>query len=142
MSINRVTLTGRLTRDCEVRRTNSGFTIVSLGLAVNERRKNSQTGQWEDYANYFDCTCLGERYEKLSQYLTKGTQLAIDGKLRWSQWDGKGGQKRSKVEVIVDDVELLGSREDRQQGGSKPQAVKAEVIEPPSSVYDDDIPFN
>lgn len=129
-----------MTRDAEVRRTNSGFIIVSFGIAVNERRKNSQTGQWEDYVNFFDCTCFGERYEKLSQFLDKGTQVAIDGKLRWSQWE-RDGQKRSKVEIIVDDIELLGSREDRQQGGSKPQAVKADVIEPSGSVYDDDCPF-
>ena len=141
MSINRYVCTARLTRDAEVRRTGSGFIIVSLGIAVNDRRKNSQTGEWEDQANFLDATAFGERYEKLSQFLTKGTQVAIEGKLRWSQWDAKDGTKRNKVEIVVDDIELLGSREDKgkpQQG--EPQQVQAEIIEP-GSVYDDDCPF-
>lgn len=114
MSINRVNLSGRLTRDAELRATQSGSSILSFGLAVNDRRKNPQTGQWEDYANYCDCIVFGNRAQGLAPYLTKGTKLALEGKLRWSSWE-RDGVKRSKLEVIVDEVELLS--QSQQQGG-------------------------
>ena len=115
MSINRVIISGNLTRDPELRRTQSGMAIMSFGVAVNDRRRNQQTGEWEDYANFVDCTMFGNRAESLSNYLSKGTKVAIEGKLRWSQWE-REGQKRSKLEVIVDELEFMSSR-DRQQGG-------------------------
>ena len=114
MSINRVILTGNLTRDPEIRRTQTGMAIMSLGVAVNDRRKNSQTGEWEDYANFIDCTMFGTRAESVSNYLHKGSKVGIDGKLRYSTWE-RDGQKRSKLEVIVDDLELLTPR--NSQGG-------------------------
>ena len=87
MSINRVIISGNLTRDPELRRTQSGMAIMSFGVAVNDRRRNQQTGEWEDYANFVDCTMFGNRAESLSNYLSKGTKVAIEGKLRWSQWE-------------------------------------------------------
>ena len=105
MSINRVVITGNLTRDPELRRTQSGMAILGMGVAVNDRRKNPQTGEWEDYANFIDCTMFGSRAESVSAYLSKGMKVAIDGKLRWSQWD-KNGEKRSKIEVIVDEIDF------------------------------------
>ena len=115
MSINRVVLTGNLTRDPELRRTQSGMAIMSFGLAVNDRRKNSQTGEWEDYANFIDCTMFGNRGEALSNILTKGMKVAIEGKLRWSQWE-RDGQKRSKIEVIVDEIDFMSQRQGGQGG--------------------------
>ena len=115
MSINRVIISGNLTRDPELRRTQTGMAIMSFGVAVNDRRRNPQTGEWEDYANFVDCTMFGNRAESLSNFLSKGTKVAIEGKLRWSQWE-REGQKRSKLEVIVDELEFMSSR-DRQQGG-------------------------
>lgn len=109
MSINKVTISGNLTRDIEVRSTASGLAIGGFGIAVNDRRKNQQTGEWEDHPNFVDCTLFGSRVEKLQPYLVKGSKVALTGKLSWSQWE-KDGQKRSKIEVIVDDVELM-SRE-------------------------------
>ena len=109
MSINRVLISGNLTRDPELRRTQSGMAILGFGVAVNDRRRNPQTGEWEDYANYIDCTIFGNRGEALSSILTKGMKVAIEGKLRWSQWE-RDGQKRSKIEVIVDEVEFMSSR--------------------------------
>ena len=109
MSINHVTLSGNLTRDSELRTTQGGTNILSFGIAVNDRRKNQQTGEWEDVPNYFDCTLFGARAEKLSQYLTKGTKVAVSGRLHYSSWE-KDGQKRSKVDVIVDDLEFLSAR--------------------------------
>ena len=118
MSINRVVLTGNLTRDPELRRTQSGMAIMSFGIAVNDRRRNSQTGEWEDFANFVDCTMFGTRAESVSNYLSKGSKVGLEGKLRYSTWE-RDGQKRSKLEVIVDDLEFLSPRNN--QGGSNYQ---------------------
>ena len=71
-NINRVIISGRLTRDPDVRTTAGGTTVMGLGVAVNDRRRNQQTGQWEDYTNFIDCTMFGSRAEALSRILTKG----------------------------------------------------------------------
>lgn len=121
MSINRVNISGNLTRDPELRATQGGTSILSFGVAVNDRRRNPQTGEWEDYPNYIDCVVFGNRAEPLSRFLSKGMKVAVEGKLRWSQWE-RDGQKRSKIEVIVDEVEFLSSRQGQQgQGGYQPQ---------------------
>ena len=106
MSINRVIISGNLTRDPELRSTQSGMDVMSFGVAVNDRRRNPQTNEWEDYPNFVDCTMFGNRARSLHQYLSKGTKVAIEGKLRWSQWE-RDGQKRSKLEVIVDELEFM-----------------------------------
>ena len=116
MSINRVVISGNLTRDSELRSTASGMAVLGFGVAVNDRRKNPQTGEWEDYPNFIDCTMFGARANSLHSHLTKGTKVTIEGKLRWSQWE-RDGQKRSKIEVIVDDLEFMSSR----NGGSASQ---------------------
>ena len=152
MSINRVTISGNLTRDPELRQTAGGMAILGFGVAVNDRRKNQQTGEWEDYPNFIDCTMFGARAQSVSRFLSKGSKVAIEGKLRWSQWE-RDGQKRSKVEVIVDEIEFMTSRNDapsqataqpvRQQApyqpqmGGMPQAVGPVT----GTIYDDDIPF-
>ena len=87
---------------------------MSFGVAVNDRRRNPQTNEWEDYPNFVDCTMFGNRARSLHQYLSKGTKVAIEGKLRWSQWE-RDGQKRSKLEVIVDELEFM--YEPQQAGG-------------------------
>lgn len=109
MSINTVTLSGNLTRDMELRSTASGAYVGSFSLAVNERVKNQQTGEWEDRPNFFDCTLFGKRAESLERYLTKGSKVCVSGRLRWSQWE-KDGSKRSKVDIIVDEIELAGGK--------------------------------
>ena len=128
MSINRVCISGNLTRDAEVRMTQSGMAIMSLSVAVNDRRKNAN-GEWEDHANFVDCTMFGSRAEKLANYLVKGTKVCIEGRLRYSSWE-RDGQKRSKLEVLVDEIEFM-SREQKQ--------AKAEFVE--ATVYDSEIPF-
>ena len=142
MSINRVIISGNLTRDPELRSTQSGMDVMSFGVAVNDRRRNPQTNEWEDYPNFVDCTMFGNRARSLHQYLSKGTKVAIEGKLRWSQWE-RDGQKRSKLEVIVDELEFM----IRSDGGSAPSAAPSPapsrpVIDASASVYDDDIPFD
>ena len=116
MSINRVIISGNLTRDPELRSTAGGMPVLGFGVAVNDRRKNQQTGEWEDYPNFIDCTMFGARAEALSRYLNKGTKVSIEGKLRWSQWE-REGQKRSKIEVIVDELEFMSSRGDSSSYG-------------------------
>lgn len=109
MSINRYIATGNLTREPELRRTANGMAVMNIGIAVNDRRKNPQSGEWEDYPNFLTCVMFGTRAESVSGYLHKGNKVAIDGKLRFSQWE-KDGQKRSKIEVMIDDLELLTPR--------------------------------
>lgn len=143
MSINKVIISGNLTRDPELRATAGGMQVMSMGVAVNDRRKNQQTGEWEDYPNFVDCTMFGTRAESLARFLSKGTKVAIEGKLRWSQWE-RDGQKRSKLEVVVDDLEFMSSRQQgapvqqpQQQYAPQPMAQPAQ----PASVYDEQIPF-
>ena len=151
MSINRVVISGNLTRDPEVRTTQSGMPVMSIGVAVNDRRRNSQTGEWEDHANYIDCTMFGNRAQNVSQYLSKGSKVTLEGKLRWSQWE-RDGQKRSKIEVIIDDIDFGGRGGGQSQNGNQMQgnsygdasaysAPQTPVVDPTSSVYDEDIPF-
>lgn len=130
MSINKVFISGHVTREPELRRTSGGMAILSFSVAVNDRRKSQETGEWEDYANFVDCTMFGNRAESVSNYITKGSKVAIEGKLRWSQWE-RDGQKRSKLEVIVDELEFMS------KGESKPKPKPQEQ----GSLYDDDCPF-
>lgn len=94
MSINRVNISGNLTRDPELRVTASGTQVLSFGVAVNDRRRNPQTGEWEDYPNFVDCTMFGTRAEAVRRYLSKGSKVAIEGKLRYSSWE-KDGERPS-----------------------------------------------
>jgi len=122
MPVNKTFLVGNLTRDPEVRASQSGSSILSFGLAVNDRRRDPHTGEWVDYPNFFDCTVFGNRAEALGRILTKGMKVAVEGKLHWSQWE-RDGQKRSKVEVYVDEVELMTQRQQGpQQSAYAPQA--------------------
>lgn len=107
--INRALLVGNITADPQLRATPSGSSILSFGIAVNDRRRNPQSGEWDDYPNYFDCNIFGNRATALANILHKGMKVAIEGKLRWSQWE-RDGQKRSKVEIIVDEIEFLSAR--------------------------------
>lgn len=117
--INKVMLVGRLTRDAELMYTNSGYALCKFSLAVNRRRK--QGDQWVDEANYFDLNLWGRRGEALNSYLTKGTQVAVEGQLRQERWE-QDGMKRSKVTIEAVNIQLLGSRSDSSgsyQGGGQ-----------------------
>ena len=128
MSINRVAISGNLTRDAELRQTQSGTQTLSLGVAVNDRRRNPQTGEWEDVPNFIDCVIFGNRAGALAGYLAKGARVAVEGRLRWHQWqDQQTGQRRSKVEVVVEEVEFLSARQQAPQAYAQqaPQATYA-----------------
>ena len=143
MSINRVVVSGNLTREPELRQAGS-TTVLQFGIAVNERRRNSQTDQWEDHPNFFDVLVWGARGEGLSRVLTKGMKVAIEGKLRWSSWTAQDGGKRSKVEIVADNVDFMsqGNRE-----GGAPRAADSDNYSPPATtapsveVLTEDIPF-
>lgn len=138
MSINRVNISGNLTRDPELRATQGGITILRFGVAVNDRRKNNQTGEWEDKPNYVDCKMFGRRAESLGRYLHKGMKVAIDGKLDFSQWqDRQTGQNRSRLEVIVDEIEFMSSREGQ---GSYRQASNQDRQPSPRPSYQNQMP--
>jgi single-strand DNA-binding protein len=139
MSINRVVITGNLTRDPELRSTGSGMAVLKMGVAVNDRRKNPQSGEWEDVPNFIDVVVFGARGESLSRFLSKGSKVAIEGKLRWSSWEDKdSGAKRSKIEVIADDLEFMSSRGEGGGGGYNAPTETPSSSEP---VLEDDIPF-
>ena len=121
MSINKAIISGNLTRDAELRTTASGNPVCSFGVAVNDRRRN-QNGEWEDYANFVDCHLFGRRAEAVAQYLTKGTKVAIEGRLHYSSWeDRNGGGRRSKLEVYVDELEFMSGRSNAQNGAGGQQ---------------------
>ncbi len=144
-NINRVVLVGNLTKDPELRHTQSGTAVCKLRLAVNTRRKDD-TGQWVDKPNYFDVTVWGNQAESCAQYLSKGRPVGVDGRLEWREWDATDGSgKRQAVEVIAESVQFLGSRGDAAAGGDAPQFVPAgaagESADFAGSAADDDIPF-
>jgi single-strand DNA-binding protein len=156
-NINRVVLTGNLTRDPELRSTNSGLSVCSLRIASNTRRKGA-SGDWEDKANYFDVTVFGAQGENCQRYLSKGRPVAIDGRLEWREWEAKDGSgKRQSVEIIADSVQFLGGRDDSGggNGGSASFTPSSDVptdtsdfqpagvsVTPGAAVTDDaDIPF-
>lgn len=118
--MNRVCLTGRLGRDPDVRATASGNTVLGFSLAVSERRKNHQTGEWEDYTNWVNCTVFGNRAEPLSHILVKGMLVCVEGRLRWSQWE-RDGQKRSALDVVVTEL-VIPSLPKAKDGGAEQQA--------------------
>lgn len=130
MSINQVSITGNLTRDPDLRSTASGTAVLSFGIAVNDRRQNQQTGEWEDVPNFFECVTFGNRAMALGDIITKGMKVAIAGKLHYSSWE-KDGQKHSKVDIIANEIELMQNR--------KPQQEEPQQEEP--AYYDVDLPF-
>jgi single-strand DNA-binding protein len=150
-NINRVILTGNLTRDPELRSLPSGMSVCSLRIACNTRRKNNTTGDWEDKPNYFDVTVWGAQGENCARFLAKGRPVAIDGRLEWREWEDQNNNKRQSVEIIADAVQFLGGRDDAPSGGGgfTPRSdvpVDDRDFQPAaatssSSASDDDIPF-
>jgi single-strand DNA-binding protein len=138
--INQVILIGRLTRDVELKYTNTGFAIANLSLAVNRRVKRDDT--WQDEGNFFNCVLIGKRAEALAQYLVKGKQIGIQGELRQNRWE-QDGQPRSRVEIFINDIQLLGGRSSNQNvrstAGQQDQHSSPEI--PTADDFDDDIPF-
>ena len=141
--INRVTLVGRLTRDPELRHIPSGTAVLELGLAVNGRQQDD-AGNWVDKPNFFDVKVYGRQAETLAQHLQKGRRIGVDGRLDWRSWEAQDGTKRSKVDVVAQNVQFLDSRGDGEGGGGAyipADAAPAPAGDFPASPTDDDIPF-
>ena len=140
-NINRVIITGNLTRDPEIRSTPSGQSVCSLRVACNGRRRNPQTQDWEDAPNYFDVTVWGAQGENCHRYLSKGRPIAVDGRLQWREWSDKEGNKRQSVDIIADSVQFLGGRADGESGAQFVPAGAAQEADFTPAATDDDIPF-
>ena len=139
--INHVVLVGRLTRDAELKYTNTGTAIGKFSIAVNRRKRSGD--QWTDEVSYFDIVLWGKTAEALNQYLQKGKQIAVSGELRQNRWE-QDGQNRSKVEIIANNVQLLGGsggRNDGQANRPAPQDSASSDTGSYSDDFEDDIPF-
>lgn len=136
--VNHVTIIGRLTRDAELKYTAGGQAVCKFSIAVNRRKKSGD--QWIEEANFFDVVLWGKSGEAVNQYLVKGKQIAVEGELRQDRWE-QDGQNRSKVEIMANNVQLLGGGQDRQQP-SAPQPLRpAPTPTDGDSMYEDDIPW-
>lgn len=140
VSINKCFLSGNLTREPELRAMSGGTQVLSFGLAVNDRRRNA-SGEWEDAPNFVDCTMFGRRAEALSRYLSKGIKVSIEGKLRWHSWETNNGEKRSKLEVVVDEIEFMSRGGGGASTASRPDERPVQGGVGQSVYADDDIPF-
>ena len=144
--INRIVITGRLTKDPELKALQGGNAVCALRLAVNARRKNGQSGEWEEQANYFDVSVWGAQGTSCAQYLSKGRQIAVDGRLRWREFQRQDGGKGQAVDIIADSVLFLGGQA---ENGGPVRTVSSDIpaatagLEPArvSGDVDDDIPF-
>lgn len=117
-SFNRVILLGNLTRDPELRYTPSGTGVTEIGLAVNDKRKG-QNGEWIEEATFVDITLWGRTAEVATEYLRKGSPVLIEGRLKYDQWEDKnGGGKRSKLRVVGEKMQLLGTKGGGEGGNS------------------------
>ena len=154
VDLNHVVLIGRLTRDAELKSIASGQAVCKFSIAVNRRRKNGD--QWEDEANFFDIVVWGRQGESLHQYLVKGKMVAVDGELRQDRWQ-QDGQNRSKVEIVANNLQLLGGNSGSGGGGgnynnggynnqnsggaSQGGSAPAQASAPADDHFADDIPF-
>ncbi len=116
-SFNQVTLMGNLTRDPELRQTPNGQSVCSFSLALNRSYKGSD-GNWQEATDYIDVVAWGPLGERVAQYLTKGRPALVSGRLQSRSWEQEG-QKRSKVEVVAQDVTFLGGRGEGGNGGGE-----------------------
>jgi single-strand DNA-binding protein len=138
-NLNKVMLIGRLTRDPEVKMFSNGGKVAKIGFAVNNRKKNSQTGQWEDEPVFLDCEAfnrgeMGKQADLVEQGLRKGSQVFIEGHLRMDNWTSQDGQKRSKILVIIDNFQFL---EPRGEGARPPLSNSGPPARRPSQSFSD-----
>lgn len=115
-SFNRVILMGNMTRDPEVRYTPSGLAVCDIGMAINDRRKDNNSGEWIEETTFVDVTLWGRTAETCGQYLSKGAPVLIEGRLKLDTWE-QDGQKRSKMKVIGEKMQMLGGRNSGSGGG-------------------------
>ena len=143
-SLNQVTLMGNLTRDPELRQTPTGQSVTSFSLALNRAYKDSG-GEWQEATDYIDCVCWGPLAERVAQYLSKGRRCLVQGRLQSRSWE-QDGNKRSKVEVLANDVTFLDSRGGSDDSGSSynqdsgsDSSAKADKPKPSKKAKKDDV---
>jgi single-strand DNA-binding protein len=139
--VNHVVLIGRCTRDAELKYTSGGMAVCKFAIAVNKRRKQGE--QWTEEANFFDVVLWGKSGESLYQYLVKGKQIAVEGELHQNRWE-QDGQPRSKVEIMANNVQLLGGDKNSQGSGSDARNSPSRAPHGHSDAqpdFDSDIPF-
>jgi len=147
--LNRVILVGRLTRDPELRYTPSGMAVASFSLANN--RSYSTGGEKKDQVSYFDCVAWSKMGEIITEYCKKGKQIAVEGRIQQRRWDDQDGNKKTKVEIVVENFQFLGGKSQDEESHSEPASGKSytpsETSKSSSQNYeenpfsDDDIPF-
>ena len=115
-NFNKVILMGNLTRDVEMRSTQGGVQIAKLGMAIN--RKWTQNGEPKESTCFVDLTAFGRQAEVLSQYVGKGSPLFVEGRLEYSTWEGQDGQKKNKLEVVIDNFQFVGAPRNATEGGT------------------------
>ena len=152
-SVNKVILVGHLGKDAETRFTPAGVSVTSFSVATNRRWKDQQTGEWKEETDWSNVVLW--RQENLANYLTKGKQVYVEGRLQTRSYEDKEGQKRYITEIVCDDLVLLGGRGDNAGGGDFEQrpvsaprsasAPRAQAAAPPDDfgpgITDDDVPF-
>ncbi len=149
-SVNKVILVGNLGKDAETKFTGSGFAIARFSMATTDRRKDSKTGEWQDRTEWHRVVLLGKQAESLQDYLKKGKQIYVEGRIETRSWDDKEGQKRYTTEIIADRIQLLGGAgrgggsrgDDDYDGGSSAGSQAGGGVDPMAGgEADDDIPF-
>jgi single-strand DNA-binding protein len=147
---NTVELIGNITRDPELRFTPSGAAVANFGLAVNRRWRNQQTNEWEEQVSFFDIVCWRELAENVAESLTKGSRVMVSGRLDQRSWESDNGEKRSKVEVVADEIgpslrwaTAQVTRNERRDGGSGGgfDSAPPPTAPPPAGYNDDEEPF-
>mgnify|MGYP000291741074 CR=1 FL=1 len=142
-SFNKVLLIGNLTRDPEVRATPKGTTVCSFSLAMNRRYK-TESGEDRDETTFVDIEAYGKQAELIGKYVTKGRPLMVEGRLKLDTWE-KNGEKRSRLKVVTENFQFMGSREDapaREEGGSYDDvSPQKRAAKPSASADDDEVPF-
>jgi single-strand DNA-binding protein len=147
-SVNKVILVGHLGKDAETRFTPAGVSVTSFSVATNRRWKDQQTGEWKEETDWANVVLW--RQENLANYLTKGKQVYVEGRLQTRSYDDKDGKKQYRTEVVADDVILLGGRggDGTQDAGPQPVSMPRSAQKPQSAavaddqgITDDDVPF-
>lgn len=125
---NKVILIGRLTRDPEMRQLPGGTAVAEFSIAVNSTQKNKQSGEWEDYANFFSVTVFGRGAESVARFCGKGSRVAVAGRLEQRRWETDNGSKRERVGIVADNVQFLETKSEREQRGSQAPAPASEDV--------------
>ena len=144
-NLNKVMIIGNTGRDAELRFTANGTAVSDFSVAVNSRRRG-QSGEWEEETEWFNITLFGDRAERISQYITKGKQIYVEGRLRTRNWDDDQGVRHYRTEVIANNIEFLDRRGDSGGGGGSDwdgggEARSAAPAAPAAASEVDDLPF-